>query len=138
MGNFNSITLLGNLTKDPELSYLPSKIPVVEIDLAINHRWGKGQEKKESVCYISCRAFGKAAETLNKYMRRGMPLLISGRLDQDRWEDKDGQKRSKHRVFIEKFTFVGGGEKKAEVKEPKPLPQPGTTEIVPLDDSIPF
>lgn len=112
--NFNNITLLGNLTRDPELSYLPSNLPIVEIDLAVNHKWTKDGQKKESVCYISCRAFGKAAETLNKYMKRGMALLVSGRLEQDRWEDKEGNKRNKHRVFIERFTFVGQGEAKKE------------------------
>ncbi len=100
---------MGNLTRDPQLSYLPSNTPVVEIGLAVNHKWrSQDGQTRESVCFIDCRAYGKQGETINQYMRKGQSMLVEGRLDFDQWEAQDGSKRSKHRVFIEKFTFVGG------------------------------
>lgn len=114
MANYNKVILLGNLTRDPQLSYLPSQTPVVEIGLAVNHRWrGQDGQMQEKTCFIDCRAYGRQAETLNQYMRKGRQLMIEGRLELDQWEAQDGSKRSKHRVFIERFTFVdnqGGGQ----------------------------
>ena len=108
MANFNKVILMGNLTRDPQLSYLPSQTPVVEIGLAVNRTW-KGQEgqKNEDTCFVDCKAFGKQAEVLNQYMTKGRPILIEGRLDFSSWEGKDGQKRSKLRVVIENFQFIG-------------------------------
>lgn len=108
MASYNKVILMGNLTQDPQLSYLPSQMPVCEIRLAINHRWRtQDGQQKEDVCFIDCRAFGKQAEILNQYMRKGRSLLVEGRLQYDQWEAQDGQKRSKHRVFIERFSFLG-------------------------------
>ncbi len=109
MASFNKIILMGNLTRDPQLSYLPSQTPVCEIGLAVNHRWRTPDgQQREDVCFIDCRSYGKQAEVLNQYMRKGQPLLVEGRLQLDQWESQDGQKKSKHRVFIERFSFVGG------------------------------
>ncbi len=116
MPSYNRIIILGHLTRDPQLSYLPSNVPVVDFGMAMNHRWNsKDGEKKESVCFVDLRCFGASAETINKYMKKGMPLLVEGRLEQDVWEAADGSKRSKHRVFVERFTFIGQGEKKEEL-----------------------
>ena len=110
MASYNKVILMGNLTRDPQLSYLPSQMPVVELGLAVNRRWkDKDGQQKEDVCFVDCKAFGKRAEVLNQYMRKGRPILIDGRLDFSTWEGKDGQKRSKLRVVIENFTFLGGG-----------------------------
>ncbi len=108
MANYNKVILVGNLTRDPQLSYLPNQTPVVEIGLAVNRRWrGQDGQQKEDTCFIDCRAYGKPAETLNQYMSKGRPLLVEGRLQLDRWEGKDGTKHSKHRVIIENFQFLG-------------------------------
>ncbi len=110
MANYNKIILVGNLTRDPQLSFLPSQTPVVEIGLAVNRRWrSKEGEQREETCFIDCRAYGKQAETINQYMKKGRPLLVEGRLQLDSWQSQDGQKRSKHRVIIENFQFMGGG-----------------------------
>jgi single-strand DNA-binding protein len=114
MANYNKVILMGNLTRDPQLSYLPSQTPVVEIGLAVNRRWRDQQgQQREDTCFIDCRCYGRQAEIINQYMRKGRPLLIEGRLELDQWEAQDGSKRSKHRVFIERFSFVdsqsGGG-----------------------------
>ena len=106
MASYNKIILMGNLTRDPELRYLPSQTAVVEFGLAVNRRWRAADgQMREDVCFIDCRCFGKQAETLKQYMAKGRCLLVEGRLELDTWE-KDGQKRSKHRVFVENFRFV--------------------------------
>jgi len=111
MANYNKVILLGNLTRDPQLSYLPSQTPVVEIGLAVNRTWkDKDGSKKEETCFVDCKAFGKQAEIMNQYLSKGRPVLIEGRLNYSAWEDKDGNKRSKLRVIVESFQFVGGGQ----------------------------
>ena len=118
--DYNKIILMGNLTRDPQLSYLPNQTSVVDLGLAVNRRWtGKDGQKQESTCFVDCRAFGKTAETLNKYVVKGNPIFIEGRLDFDQWTDKEGFKRSKHRVTVENFVFLGKGVAKAEPEEPE-------------------
>jgi len=108
MANFNKILLLGNLTHDPQLSYLPSQTAVVDFGLAVNHKW-KGQDgtMKEETCFVDCKAFGKSAENLNKFCKKGNPLFIEGRLTFDSWTAKDGSKHSKHRVTVQNFQLLG-------------------------------
>ena len=117
MASYNKVLLMGNLTRDPQLSYLPSNTPVVEIGLACNRRFRRQDgEQGEETLFVDCRAFGRTAELINQYLRKGRPVFIEGRLQLDQWEDRDGNKRSKHRVFIENFQFIdsrggeGGGE----------------------------
>jgi single-strand DNA-binding protein len=108
MASYNKVILMGNLTRDPQMSYLPSNTAVVEIGLAVNHKYkDQAGNQQEKVCFVDCRAFGRRAEVLNQYMRKGNPLLVEGRLELDQWQDKEGQNRSKHRIFIETFSFVG-------------------------------
>ena len=113
MANYNKIMLMGNLTRDPQLSHLPSNTPVVEIGLAVNRRFRRQDgEQGEETLFVDCRAFGRTAEVINQYCQKGRPIFIEGRLQLDQWEDRDGNKRSKHRVFIENFQFIDsrGGE----------------------------
>lgn len=131
MANFNRVILLGNLTRDPQLSYLSSQTPVCEFGLAVNRKWVKDGQKREEVCFIDCQCFGKSAETLNQYVHKGDPLLVEGRLKFDSWE-QDGQKRSKHRVVIESFQFLGG-KPKAQSEAPAT-----PTQQQPTGDDIPF
>lgn len=108
MANYNKILLMGNLTRDPQLSYLPSQTAVVEFGLAVNRRWtGKDGSKKEETCFVDCRAYAGTAETINKYLSKGRPIFVEGRLDFDSWTAADGTKRSKHRVTVENFQFLG-------------------------------
>ncbi len=112
MANYNKVILAGNLTRDPQLSYLPNQTPAVDFGLAVNRRWRDQQgQQREDTCFIDCRAFGKPAEIINQYMRKGRSILIDGRLHYATWE-KDGQKHSKHRVVVENFQFLdsGGGQ----------------------------
>ncbi len=107
--NFNKLILAGNVTRDPQLSCLPSNTQVVEFGMAINRKYtAQDGAKKEEVCFVDCRCYGKQAETLNKYVHKGDPLLVEGRLQLDTWVAKDGSNRSKHRIFVESFQFLGG------------------------------
>ena len=110
MASFNKVILLGNLTRDPQLSYLPSQTAVVEFGLAINRRFRKQDGSQgEEVCYVDCTMFGARAEVINKYIKKGNPLFVEGRLRFESWQGQDGQKRSRLRVQVENFEFVGGG-----------------------------
>src|SRR5258706_14175529 len=110
MANFNKVILAGNLTRDPQLRFLPSQTAVVDFGLAVNHKWRTPQgEDREEVLFIDCSAFGKMAETINKYCQKGKPILVEGRLKYETWDDKEsGGKRSKHKVIVDGFQFLGG------------------------------
>ncbi len=109
MANYNKVILVGNLTRDPQLSYLPSQMAVVEFGMAINRTWkGADGQKREEVCFVDVRAYGKPAETINHYMAKGQQILVEGRLSFQQWQAQDGSKRSKHIVVVENFQFMGG------------------------------
>ena len=108
MANFNKVLLIGNLTRDPQLSYLPSQTAVVDFGLAVNRRWtGKDGEKKEETCFVDCTSFGRPAETINKYLTKGRPVFVEGRLTFNSWTAQDGTKRSRLKVTVENFQFLG-------------------------------
>jgi len=108
MANLNKVMLIGNLTRDPDLKYTPGNQAVCEIGLAVNRKYRtKEGEDREETTFVDCEAWGKQAEVLKQYMTKGKPLFIEGRLKLDTWEDKDGGKRSKMRVVIENFQFIG-------------------------------
>lgn len=109
MANFNKILLMGNLTRDPQLSYTPNQTAVVDFGLATNRRWTApdGTQRQET-CFVDCRAFGRQAENINKYLSKGRLVLIEGRLSFDSWTAQDGTRRSKHRVTVENFQFLPG------------------------------
>lgn len=111
MANFNKVILAGNLTRDPELRYTPKGLAIAKIGMAINRNWtSESGEKKEEVTFVDVDAFGRQAETLAQYMKKGSPILIEGRLKLDQWDDKQsGQKRSKLGVIVEGFQFLGSG-----------------------------
>ena len=108
--NFNKIILAGNLTRDPQLSYLPNQTPVVDFGLANNRKWkGKDGNDKEETCFVDCKAFGKTAENINKWFEKGRAILIEGRLQWHQWDQQDGVKRSKLEVVVQSFDFVPDG-----------------------------
>jgi single-strand DNA-binding protein len=142
MANFNKVFLIGNLTRDPQLSYTPNQTAVVDFGLAVNRRWkGQNGESREETCYVDCRAFGRSAENINKYLTKGRSLFVEGRLTFNTWTSQDGTKRSKHRVTVENFQFLGGplgaGATEQEVSEKSPGTEEGGGDIAGTDD-IPF
>ena len=110
MASFNKVILAGNLTRDPELRYTPKGTAVAKVGLAVNRNWtSESGEKKEEVTFVDVDIFGRTAENVSQYMRKGRPILIEGRLKFDQWDDKQtGQKRSRLGVVAETVQFLGG------------------------------
>jgi len=108
MPNLNKVTLMGNITRDIELRNLPGGQAIAQIGLAINRQWqDKDGQKKEEVTWVDCEAWGKTAEVMHKFLGKGRPVYIEGRLKLDQWDDKEsGQKRSKMKVVIDNFQFI--------------------------------
>ncbi|MFG0331465.1 MAG: single-stranded DNA-binding protein [Phycisphaerales bacterium] len=110
MSSFNKVLLMGNLTRDVELRFTPNNQPVANIGLAVNRRYTTSSgEKREETTFVDCEAWGRTAEVMNQYLRKGRPVFIEGRLKLDTWQDKDGGNRSKLRVVVENFQFIDGG-----------------------------
>lgn len=108
---FNKVILMGNLTRDVEMRTTPSGQSVANFSLAVSRSWkGQDGQTQEQTSFINCVAWGKAGEIIAQYTSKGSGLLVSGRLDQRSWDDKEsGQKRSTVEVNVEDFNFVGGG-----------------------------
>ncbi len=154
MASYNRIVLMGNLTRDPQLSYTPANTAICKFGIATNHKWrDRDGEMREEVCFVDCTAFGARAETFNRYMSKGRPVLVEGRLRLDQWTTPEGVKRSKHEVVVDNFTFlgrpVGQGDDvsadagaravPAEAGAGATAPAPGRDEPPPpTDDPIPF
>jgi single-strand DNA-binding protein len=109
MASFNKVLLVGNLTRDPELRYTPKGMAVVSAGLAVNRHWtSESGEKKEEVTFVDFSAWGRTAENLAQYMKKGGAILIEGRLRLEQWDDKQtGQKRQKLTVIAETIQFLG-------------------------------
>jgi len=109
MASFNKVILLGNLTRDPETRVTASGVTICKLALATSRVYvTKDGERREDTTFVDIDAFGKQAEVITKYMRKGRPLMVEGRLKFDQWESPEGQKRSKLGVVLENFQFVGG------------------------------
>jgi single-strand DNA-binding protein len=111
MPSLNKVMLMGNLTRDPELRVTPKGTPICQFSLAINRQFKmESGESREEVIYVDIEAWGKQGETIAKYMTKGRPLFVEGRLRLDQWEDKNTkEKRSRMKVVLEQFQFLGDG-----------------------------
>lgn len=159
MANFNKVILAGNLTRDPELRYTPKGTAVAKLGMAINRSWTtETGEKREEATFVDVDAFGKQAEVISQYLRKGRSLLVEGRLRLETWDDKQtGAKRSKLGVVLESFSFLdsgnreggggGGGSAPQAGAAPAPRPQrPAPSAPAPAsqdgpppdDDDVPF
>ena len=144
MANYNKVLLMGRLTRDPQLSYTPNQTAVVDFGMATNRKWtGQDGTQREETCFVDCRAFGRQAENINKYLTKGRPVLIEGRLTFDTWTAQDGTKRSKHRITVETFQFIPGmgpssrGKSEQDVRTNSDYEQTSVADK-PADDDIPF
>lgn len=127
----NSVQLIGRMGKDPELKYTTTNTPVITFSLAVDRR--KNDEGKKDVDWIACVAWNTTAELISKYVGKGDPLGVNGRIQTRSWEDSEGKKRSATEVIVNEITLLGG--KKEE--KPKEIPEPGYYD--PTDDeSTPF
>ena len=117
MRGYNKVILMGNLTRDPELKFTPKGTAVAKFGLAVNRVWRdeKTGENREEVTFVDVDAWGKQAETIAQYCKKGRPLFVEGRLKLDTWEDKNTkEKRSKMGVVLEGFQLLGDGQGRNE------------------------
>ena len=106
---FNKVILMGNLTRDVEMRTTSSGQNVASFSLAVSRSWrGQDGQQQEQTSFINCVAWGKAGEIISQYTSKGSSLLVSGRLDQRSYEDKEGNKRQAVEVVVEDFNFTGG------------------------------
>ena len=106
MAAFNKVILIGNLTRDPELRYTPQGTAVVNITIAVNRKYKSGEEMKEDVAFIPVVLWGKTAEIVHQYCKKGSPLMVEGRISTRSWE-KDGQKQFKTEIVGEQIQLLG-------------------------------
>lgn len=115
MPNLNKVMLMGNLTRDPELRHTPSGMAIADFGMAINRqRKGADGNRIDETTFVDITAFGRQAEVIQQYLRKGRPVYIEGHLRLEQWTTQDGQKRSKLSVVVENFQFLdtkgaGGG-----------------------------
>jgi single-strand DNA-binding protein len=148
MANYNKVILMGNLTRDPQLKYLPNNTAVCEFGMAVNRTWrDRDGNQRDEVCFVDLAAFGRQGEVINQYMSKGRAMLVEGRLKYDTWTGQDGQKRSKHSIVVDGFQFVGaregGGQGGGYGREPAgygpgaPHDQNGPSPSGPPPDNVP-
>jgi len=155
---FNKVIIVGNLTRDIELKYAPSGTAIGSCGIASTRKFKGGDgQMKEEVLFVDITAFGRTAEVMNQYLKKGSKILVEGRLKLDSWTDQNGGKRSKHSVTIENMTMLdskgdnaGGGYNAPQNSAPqqatpapqqayeKPAPSNDIPEIDINDEEIPF
>lgn len=140
-----NITILkGNLTRDPELRYTPKGTAIAQSAVAVNRKWtGEDGQPREEVTFVDFESWGRTAEVMAQYFRKGKPILIQGRLKLDQWDDKQtGQKRSKLKVVVDRFEFCGGemgGAPAAAGEAPQQHPNYDAPQAdAPESDDVPF
>jgi single-strand DNA-binding protein len=155
MASFNKVILAGNLTRDPELRYTPKGTAIARIGLAVNRTYQtETGEKREEVTFVDVDAWGRQAEVISQYLKKGRPILMEGRLKLDQWEDKNThQKQSKLRVVLESFSFLDSRPADSAASQSAPparqsaaaaapaagVAEAGETEAPPVEeDDVPF
>ena len=156
MPNYNKVILMGNLTRDPEVKYTSGGTAIAKLGMAINRTWtNKEGQKQEETTFVDVDAFGRQAEVIGQYLKKGRPVMIEGRLKLDQWDDKQtGAKRSKLGVILEGFQFLdsrgegdggGGGGGGGGYQSQSNAPAASTTSSsnasaanIPEDDDVPF
>jgi|TARA_B110000881_G_C18479897_1_gene465934 single-strand DNA-binding protein len=153
MPNYNKVILMGNLTRDPEVKYTSGGTAIAKLGMAINRTWtNKEGQKQEETTFVDVDAFGRQAEVIGQYLKKGRPVMIEGRLKLDQWDDKQtGQKRSKLGVTLEGFQFLdsrgeGGGGGGGGQGYQSDAPAAGASSAsasapaanIPEDDDVPF
>ena len=145
MPNFNKVILVGNMTRDPELKHTPNNKSVANFGVAVNHKWKNSDgETQNDVTFVDCDAWGRTAEVITEYFQKGKPILVEGRLKLDQWQDRDGNNRSKLKVVVERFEFVGDnqgngqGQQTQQTKQQTQTQASGQQHVEFDDDEIPF
>jgi single-strand DNA-binding protein len=153
MPNYNKVILMGRLTRDPEVKYTSSGAAITDLGIAVNRFWRNqdGQQQEETT-FVNVTAFGKQAETVGQYLKKGRPIFIEGYLRMDQWDDKQtGEKRSKLKIVLDRFEFIdskgdgggggAGGGGGYENQSNAPAASSGSSApaaSLPEDDDVPF
>lgn len=141
--SLNHLTIAGNLTRDPQLRFLANERCVANFGLANNRRFKSGDEDREEVIFLDCEVWGTTAERIGKYFSKGKPIIVEGRLKQETWTDKkDGTRRSKVVLLVEKFHFVPDASRRdqaqpdtaATTSDQAPPAAPASTSAVDADE----
>ena len=141
----NKVFLIGRLTRDPEIRFLPSGTQVTTFSIAVNRRYKVGEDWREETYYFDIETFGNLAERLGKQLNKGTQILIEGQLRQDRWETSSGEKRSKVKVVADKVNLVGNVPRDTQSQSmstvddevPSDLPE-DIDEVLDNDEDVPF
>lgn len=128
MASFNRVILAGNLTRDVELRHIPSGTAVADVGLAVNDRVKRGDEWVDEVSFIDLTLWARQAENAAEYLSKGSAILVEGRLKQETWEDKEGGKRSKLKVVVDQFKFIGGKNESSKPESKKETVSAGSSE----------
>jgi single-strand DNA-binding protein len=132
---YNKVIMIGNLTRDIELKYLPSGSAVANGSIATSHKYKtQSGEQKEEVCFMEFSVFGKQGEVLNQYVRKGSKVMLEGRLILEQWQAQDGSKRSRHTLRVENFKFL---DSKADSMGGSAQPQGGYNQQQPVQNQMP-
>lgn len=144
--DINRVSLVGRLTRDPEIRQIPSGTSVTNYSIACNRVYVANNERKEEVSYFNCLIWGKGAEVFARYAKKGQRLAIDGRLQQRRWQDKDGSNRSAVEIVTDNFQFLSytqeqpgqaGGNDGSQYYSDPSHNAPPTSEMF-SDEDIPF
>ena len=132
--SFNKVLILGNLTRDPELRYIPSGQAVANFTVAVNRSYlAQSGEKKEEVSFIRVVVWGRHAEVCNEYLKKGSSVFVEGRLQSRSWDAPDGTKRSTIEVIAQTVQFLG---RPSGAKAPAEEEKPAAGEETIIDDSF--
>ena len=137
MANYNHIVVMGHLTRDPELKTFDNGGSIANFGIAMNERWTDREtgEVQERVDFVDIEASNNHAENIMQYFQKGKPILVEGKLRQQRWEDADGNSRSKHVIRLFSWRFVGSAASEEEAADT----QPGTPPVAEIpEDQIPY
>lgn len=135
MADLNKVFLIGNLTRDPELRYIPNGAAVTNFSLAINRSFTtQSGEKKEEVCFVRIIVWGRQAETCGQYLNKGSPVFVEGRLSYRSWES-NGQKRNTLEVRADRVQFLGKS-RSVETTAPEGSEEQTEEMTPPLEDNL--
>ena len=135
---------MGNLTRDPEMRTTPTGTSVCQFGMAVNRIYNNSNgERQEETTFVDIEAWGRQAETISKYVSKGRPLSVEGRLKLDTWENKEGEKRSRMKVVMENFQFIsqrgeGEGYSSDSVPEARPSSSAPSQKSEDIEEDVPF
>jgi single-strand DNA-binding protein len=138
--NINSVVLVGNLTRDPELRHTPSGTAVTTLRIAVNDRVKRGEEWQDAAYYFDVTVWGRTAENCAQYLAKGRPVGVQGKLTWREWDAQDGTKRQAVEVVADNVQFLSGRGEEGQQFVPAGAPQGASADFPSsaADDDIPF